>query len=298
MASEDHSPAQVPPPAPEVAGIALSMRIPAFWRDRPRLWFITFEAATNELKKSESQRAQMVIAQLEKQDIEQICDLLYDPPTEKQYTALKERLISVYEESDGKQLQKLLSDMELGDQKPSQLLRRMKTLALNKLPDSTLRLMWINLLPPHVRSVLVVSDTISKDADLHELAKLADKMLENSHQISAVDSTSSQHRHEPHISMQFLADEIRKLHLEIAELKTSHQYDYPAPRGRRNYDATNRSRSRGPPRKHMSPSRSHTDSRSRSATPSPYCYYHRRFGKNARRCTTPCSFITDNKTEN
>ncbi|XP_063837222.1 uncharacterized protein LOC135086426 [Ostrinia nubilalis] len=156
--------------AQEVSGIALSMRVPPFWRDRPRLWFIAFEAATNDLKRSEAQRAQMVIAQLEKEDIEQVCDLLYDPPAENQYTVLKERLVSVYEESDGRQLQTLLSDMELSDQRPSQLLRRMRTLARNKVPDNTLRLMWMNLLPPHVRSVLVVSDTISKDTALDELS--------------------------------------------------------------------------------------------------------------------------------
>lgn len=281
------------------------MRVPPFWRDRPRLWFISFEAATNDLKKSDSQRAQMVIAQLEKEDIEQICDLLYDPPTTNQYNVIKERLISVYEESDGKQLQKLLSDMELGEQKPSQLLRRMRTLARNKVPDNTLRLMWMNLLPPHVRSVLVVSDTISKDTALDELAKLADKMLEQNHEISAVSTArtalASRQDHDRHDSMNFqsLVEEVRKLHLEIAELKSyqnSSRHAHSPQRSRYHYARrSHRSRAHSP----MSPSRSREGtSHSRSATPSPYCFYHRRFGKNARRCTTPCSFINDNKTEN
>ncbi|KAL0820733.1 hypothetical protein ABMA28_006561 [Loxostege sticticalis] len=290
-------PQQQPAPAPpataphphEVAGIALSMRVPPFWRDRPRLWFIAFEAATDDLKKSEAQRAQMVIAQLQKEDIEQVCDLLYNPPADHQYTALKERLISVYEESDGKQLQKLLSDMELGDQKPSQLLRRMKTLALNKVPDNTLRLMWMNLLPPHVRSVLVVSDTISQTTALDELAKLADKMLEQHHQVSAVSTVAIPHQ-DSQYSMQFLVEEIRKLQTEISELKTH-----------RNSSSTRyRNHSRNRQRRHTSPSRSDDNNarRDRSATPSPHCYYHRRFGKNAKRCTTPCSFMQDQKSEN
>ncbi|CAK1595178.1 unnamed protein product [Parnassius mnemosyne] len=85
----------------------------------------------------------MVNAQLEKQDIEQISDLLYNSPATDQYNSLKDRLISAYEESDSRQLQKLLSEIELGDQKPTQLLRRMRTLAQDKVPDSTLRLMRI-----------------------------------------------------------------------------------------------------------------------------------------------------------
>ncbi|XP_041986157.1 uncharacterized protein LOC121738268 [Aricia agestis] len=129
------------PSSQEIAGIALSMRIPPFWRDKPRLWFVTFEAATSSLQKNQSQLSQMVIARLEKEVIEQIADLLYNPPETNEYQALKDRLISAYEESDSRQFQTLLSDMELGDQKPSQLLRRMRNLARNKVPDSTLQLM-------------------------------------------------------------------------------------------------------------------------------------------------------------
>lgn len=273
----------------QIAGISLSLRVPPFWRDKPRLWFISFEAATRDLKKSEAQKAQMVIAQLQKEDIEQICDLLYDPPADHQYTAIKDRLISVYEESDSKQLQKLLSDMELGDQKPSQLLRRMRNLAHKKVPDNTLRLMWMNLLPAHVRSVLVVSDTISKDTALEELAKLADKMLEQTSEVSAVSTYQHNTVQNQPVGIQYLVEEIRKLHMEIAELKTSCRHN--------SHDC---SRSSPPQHCRRSSYRTRTTSRSRSrsVTPSPYCFYHRRFGKNAKRCTTPCSFINDGKTEN
>lgn len=275
----------------EIAAIALSMRVPPFWRDKPRLWFITFEAAVSDLKKSDVQKAQMVVAQLTKEDIEQICDLL-ENPSERPYNAIKERLISVYEESDGKQLQKLLSDMELGDQKPSQLLRRMRNLAHNKVPDNTLRLMWVNLLPAQVRSVLVVSDTISKDTALDELAKMADKMMEQTSEAPAVASVDNSQA-QAQGNMQYIVEEIRKLHLEIAELKKENTHcrctrSSPPPHYR--YNRHERSRT---------PSRSHSRNyRSRSSTPSPYCFYHRKFGTKARHCTTPCSFNKDNNTEN
>ncbi|XP_041977474.1 uncharacterized protein LOC121731867 [Aricia agestis] len=168
------------PSSQEIAGIALSMRIPPFWRDKPRLWFVTFEAATSSLQKNQSQLSQMVIARLEKEDIEQIADLLYNPPETNEYQALKDRLISAYEESDSRQFQTLLSNMELGDQKPSQLLRRMRNLARNKVPDSTLQLMWANLLPTNIRSVLAVSETFQSKTTLDEQAALADKIIEQS----------------------------------------------------------------------------------------------------------------------
>lgn len=279
----------------EVAGIALSMRVPAFWRDRPRLWFITFEAATHDLKKGQTQLAQLVIAQLEKQDIEQISDLLYNPPADNYYDALKKRLTSVYEESEGRQFQKLLSEMELGEQKPSQLLRRMRDLAREKVPESTLRLMWMNHLPVHVRSVLVVSDTISKTAALDELALLADKMLEQTQEISAISPQVHHQQHRaptssaplPHEDAKYLIEEIRKLSLEVAALRSRPPYQ------RISYDRhAQRSRSNA-----RSPSRSRGYQRA-DQTPRSYCYYHQRFGRNARKCQSPCTFVDPQNKKN
>lgn len=260
------------------------MRIPPFWRDRPRLWFISFEAATNDLKKGQAQLAQMVIAQLERQDIEQIMDLLYNPPETEQYKAIKDRLISAYEESDSRQFQKLLSDMELGDQKPTQLLRRMRNLARDKVPDSTLRLMWTNHLPSHVRSVLAVSETFTTKTALDELALLADKIMEQTAptEVAAVHAPAPPSLPAPQADTQYLISEIRKLSLEIAELKSSRYHNNHR---RSRYSSRHRSTSR---------------QRSHDVSPSPFCYYHRRFKEQARRCTSPCSFSKQQKqnTEN
>ncbi|CAG9788697.1 unnamed protein product [Diatraea saccharalis] len=87
----------------EISSVALPLSIQPFWRDKPRLWFPVFEAAVDELYKNEAQKAQMVIAQLNKEDVELICDLLYTPPSEGYYAVVKEKLISAYKESDSKQ---------------------------------------------------------------------------------------------------------------------------------------------------------------------------------------------------
>ncbi|XP_046972350.1 uncharacterized protein LOC124539072 [Vanessa cardui] len=264
---------------PEVSSIALSMRIPPFWRENPRLWYLSFEAATEELKRTQAQLTQMVLVQLEKADIEQISDILFNVPKEQQYQAIKERLISVYEESDSRQFQKLLAEMELGDQKPTQLLRRMRHLARDKVSDSTLRMMWTKLLPAHVRSVLAVSETFSSKTTLEELALLADKMMEQTQEVAAV-STQPSTIQSPMLSTnqtdtQFLINEIRKLSLEIAELKARPNTRPPYNYHRQRFRSRQRSSSR---------------SRTCEESSSPYCYYHRRSGSQARRCTTPCSY--------
>lgn len=279
----------------ELAGLSLSMRIPSFWRDKPRLWFVSFEAATSELRRSQTQLTQLVIAKLEKQDVEQIADLLHDPPTTEQYTTLKNRLISVYEESDNRQLQRLLQEMELGDQKPSQLLRRMKSLARDKIPEATLRILWANLLPPHVRSVLAVSESVITKTTFDELALVADRMLEASisTQISAVEPTPVPTN--PATDTKLIFEEIRKLASEVAALKVVQS---PAMYSHNNGQYASYRSSYRPTR--PTQNRRFLSTRSRSPTPSPHCYFHRRFGQRAYKCAPPCSFKRerDSKSEN
>ncbi|XP_050357851.1 uncharacterized protein LOC126778406 [Nymphalis io] len=105
-------------------------------------------------------------------------------PQTKKYDTLKSRLLAVYEESENRQLQKLLSEIDLGDEKPSQLLRRMRDLARRKIPDETLSIMWQCHLPAAVRSVLAVTDV----KDLENLATIADKIMENTRPIQIAES--------------------------------------------------------------------------------------------------------------
>lgn len=139
----EHSPAQAGTSTArnvqmDLAAVSLTARIPEFWTDQPRHWFIQIESIMNPQHMSDQTKYDLVIGKLSKEAIGQITDLLIQPPAAGKFDALKARLLSVYEESVTRQLQKLLSEMDLGEQKPSQLLRRMRDLAREKVPDQTL----------------------------------------------------------------------------------------------------------------------------------------------------------------
>lgn len=277
----------------ELSGVSTSLRIPPIWRDRIRLWFAQFEAIISPQKKGDQTMFELVIGQLERQDLDEISDIILHPPDKNRYEALKTRLLEAYEESEQRQVQRLLSEMELGDLKPSQLLRRMKSLAGDNIKDSTLRIMWTNHLPQSVRAVLAVSDNIAKRSDIHELAMMADKILEQAQPhgaIAAVATTPTAHVPTPptaHVPTS-IEEKIDMLTREIAELKASrsnHEQRRPYSRYR------SRSRSASSPRHHRI-QRSNTPRRTEQTG---ICYYHRRFGKEAQRCTRPCSF-EDEKT--
>ncbi|GBP45728.1 hypothetical protein EVAR_44956_1 [Eumeta japonica] len=124
-----------------LAAITVSARVPDFWANQAWLWFAQFEAVVVNQRLPDIARYNLVVAKLNKEAIQQISDILLARPVNDKYNTLKTRLLTVYEKSETRQLQKLLSEVELGDQRPSQLLRRMRDLARTKIPDDTLRVM-------------------------------------------------------------------------------------------------------------------------------------------------------------
>ncbi|XP_047037600.1 uncharacterized protein LOC124642896 [Helicoverpa zea] len=158
----------------DVATISLPARLPPFWRQNPRLWFAQFEAAVAASKLGDEQKFNLVVPLLGCNNLELITDLILEPPATGKYQTLKERLIATFQESDDRQLQKLLSGLELGDQKPSHLLRRMRDLGGKLLSQEALKVMWLKQLPAYVRFVL----SINTESSLETIAAMADKMLE------------------------------------------------------------------------------------------------------------------------
>lgn len=288
---------------PELSGVSVGLRIPPIWRDKLRGWFAHFEAIMKSQKKGDQAMYELVLGQLERQDVDEVYDILLRPPEENKYTAIKQRLLQVYEDSEQKNVQRVIAGMELGDLKPSQLLRRMQNLAGDHLSAVTLRGMWLNQLPAHISSIIAISEKSS----LSEVALMADKMMDHHSQreISAInlrqqppspsqpDVLAVDYQHLPSSKYpRTLEDKIDKLTEAITQLVT---YSNNNQRGRspnrnwnrRRYHQASRSNSRNHPR-------------NRSLTPinSPYCYFHRKFGHNARKCAGDCTFLKKNNPEN
>ena len=127
--------------------------------------------------------------------------------------------------------------------------------------------LWLKSLSAEIRKVSVIME---KDTHLERLARIADEVHKVSlnttvsHILRASASSTSPTLIEKEFSD--LKSQFSELSLQIQNLTKS--------RGRSSGRNFNRSASR---------------SRSRSKKPG-VCYYHRRFGDKAIRCTTPCTF--------
>ncbi|XP_046976455.1 uncharacterized protein LOC124542561 [Vanessa cardui] len=260
--------------AVELASVTVSSRIPDFQHDQPRLWFVQCDAILRPQKLSDDTKFNLIVTKLSKDVIQQVSDILLSPPETNKFETLKTRLLAVYEESETSKFQKLISGMDLGDQNPSQLLRRMRDLARGKIPDDTLLIMWQGHLPASVRAVLAVSEV----KDLEKLAAMADKVMETSSpaNISAIQTPGSR-------DDSFILAEIAKLSLRIREMESR---------------SRQRNLSNSMQKRRRSVSRERNTIRRKPESADWLCYYHHRFHSRAKKCIEPCSWKKDKNSGN
>ena len=168
--------------------------------------------------------------------------------------------------SEQRRLQQLFNAEELGDRKPTQLLRRMQQLLEDKASSTDalfLRKLFLQQLPPNVRMILALSET----TELVKIAQLADKIVEvATPQVSS--ATLPNHPANP---------DLNHLRAEIAELKQMlFSLQLPSNQQPRPQSCGN------------TPQSSRSSAPIHSTSVSLY-WYHTQFGDLARKCQPPCS---------
>lgn len=255
------------PQTPNTQIAHVSVKPPPFWKTNPTLWFIRLEAQFSLAKITcETTKFNYVVAALDADVLTSVSDLLVSPPTDTPYEQLKNRLIESHSESESSRIRTLLQGLELGDQRPSQLLARMRALAGTAVGEPLLKSLWLGRLPSNTQSILAALND-----DLNKSSAVAAKIHEFASPL-AINETST----ELSTTMQ-LKTQIAQLTNQVRDLTTlvQNKANTNNPRERRNVRSRSRSRDR-----------SHRYKEPQNGQ----CFYHTNFGSKARKCTEPCSF--------
>ncbi|CAN7943385.1 unnamed protein product, partial [Ixodes hexagonus] len=234
---------------------AVAVRLPPYWDRNPRVWFIQAESQfqlagiTNQGRKYHH-----VVSALSPTAADEVYDVISNPSPTTSYDQLKEALLQRTGDSERSRWQQLLSSEELGDRRPTQLLRCMTQLLgerANAIDDVLLRELFLQRLPPNVQMVLAAAAPLN----LAELAGFADAVMET--------------HNTPPACIEQLCQR-----LDQAILAATNRRDY----------------NRSPSRRRRSTSRRPDNDTSRRGQSTGLCYYHRRFGPDSRRCQRPCTW--------
>ena len=238
---------------PRAAVHTVSLKLSPFWQEDPALWFHQVEAQfaakgiTQQLTKYH-----YIVSSLAPEIARRfvmLLSLLADAP----FDTLKERLVSRTSLTESQRMQKLLFLEPLGDQKSSQLLRRIEQLANKTGSDNPiLQEIFLTRLPVAVQLVLKSHPEKSTE----QLASLADSLVAVTPEASLPGSFSTIAPVAANI------DTIASLRSELEDLKF--QFSLQQKTGKFSPPSTT----------------------SPSVT---LCWYHARFGKDATKCKKPCS---------
>lgn len=271
---------------PEISTIT-RIKLAPFFDKNPELWFIIAESQFA-LHKSirDDDKFNHTLAALPQDIALSVIDILKETDSSvPKYKNLKKALIERHSLSKEKRLDNLLSTLtEMGDQTPSEFFR----LLFNQVGDSDLidkeliKRIWLKRLPHNLRT----SVAAWADKPIDEILPIADKIWEVSIPSSTVAEASCSYTFNKQKTSSILTPAEQTLAQEISEIKkllNNLDIDH---RGRNTYRKPNRFN-----KNYNSRSRQRPRSSSRNA--SGLCYFHHKFGSQARKCRKPCTYKTE-----
>ncbi|KAL7724460.1 hypothetical protein ACLKA6_004007 [Drosophila palustris] len=249
------------------------VQLPKFNKCNPQLWFAQLERVfrLNTIS-DDTDKFDLIVISLDEDVILDIEDLVAAPPQQDRYETLKARLLKKYAQTTEKKIQRLLQAKEMTGMKPTEMLAHMRRLAPSSL-EPVIRSIFLQNIPSSIRPLL----SAWPEDDLDNLAEVADKMLDaakmddvhisqQSMQLpagSSVDAISRSGNMEK--TLQKLIDSVNNLQTQFNKIKSS-------PRSQNSKQQTNNSNAENE-----------------------LCYFHKRFGNDARKCRTGCSQWQDPK---
>ncbi|XP_037518005.1 uncharacterized protein LOC119394770 [Rhipicephalus sanguineus] len=234
--------------SPTVA--VFDVKLPPFCSSDPVLWFAQVESqfAARRIT-ADHTKYRHVVANIPPATASEVRDILLAPPAEDAYRVLKDTMIRRLTTSEPERLQQLLRETELGDRRPSQLLRHMQQLAgcTAGLDSRLVQELFLQRLPATVR----IGVTASVETNVSKIAEMADRLMTvTTPAVATVLAEAS-----PSPALLEIRAEISRLADTVAALQ-----------------------SRG----------SQSTRRSATQQQRQLCWYHRKFGDTARKCVPPC----------
>lgn len=269
----------------------VSVKYVQFNKDDPEIWFKQLEAQFGLSGITvEDTKYGHLIAALDPQTTKHVREKILNPPAQNKYSDLKKAILERIGDSDKIKLDRLLSGLQLGDKKPSQLLREMQALAEGRLNEPVLKNLWLQRLPTNVQEILSCLD----GTDIEKMAVTADKISEI-HKPPEVMTVSNKTVC-PNNSV--TRSQFDLLYSRVESLSNNFdrfcRVSEKAHRSDNNENARNRSRS-SEHNKYRTRSTSRSEKEVRKH---PNCWYHYKFGSRARKCIPPCEFNPTKNSEN
>ncbi|XP_058128350.1 uncharacterized protein LOC131291497 [Anopheles ziemanni] len=248
-------------------------------------WF----AAAGILDTQDAKRFNFVMAQVPQKTLVELKSKLEMLPAKNKYDFAKRTLTEHFSESQQRRMQRVLSEMALGDAKPSQLYYDMRRVANRSISDELLLDLWAARLPANIQQLVVANQ-----GPASEKLAIADAVMESQRwrPINAIETAPKRgqlaepgsQRNEGHMHAPCL-EAWNEIKSELSNIKALISNGSHCAK-----------RSSTPARHSRESSPRRTRSTSRTGSNTGLCWYHEHHGARATKCRHPCTFkVTSNQ---
>uniref|UniRef100_A0A5S6R481 RNA-directed DNA polymerase n=1 Tax=Trichuris muris TaxID=70415 RepID=A0A5S6R481_TRIMR len=261
------SPQDVQPAGSSPSQVPTFLPVPAYSPSDPELWFARLHLFFQHRHiDDETTMFELALSSMPEDTLTQLRDFVLTAHLETTpFSTFKRLCLTRLTGSLDQRIRQALTSEELGGRAPSELLRRLVQLlppgAVERDRDPILRELFLSRLPPQLQATLIPFS----DKPTSTLAALADRLLEVQQGASPAYAV-----HDSSQRLERVEKLLEELTLRLDNM--TNRADLPPARQR-------------PKRRSPSPS---TATRQRDDSPQQVCFYHRRFGAKARKCTPPC----------
>ncbi|XP_076660505.1 uncharacterized protein LOC143363862 [Halictus rubicundus] len=188
-----------------------TLKVPPFWPQKPALWFRHVESqfAVGKII-SDQEKYDLVVARLDTHSIEEVEEIILNPPPVDRYETLKAVLVRRLTDSDTTRIRKLLETEEIGDRTPTQFLRHLRRLAGPVVNEEFLNEIWRNRLPIKTQQILAAT-SIKEGIKLAEIADRIHDIPGNRTGIAEIGRSQASGSSET----DSLREEIRQIRLQL-----------------------------------------------------------------------------------
>ena len=252
----------------------MATTLPAFAGD-VRVWFAQLESYFVANNVMEQRQLPILFSAFPASLTPVVKDLITDTPLNATHDSIKREVLLRTSLSAEKRFQTLVNDELLGDRMPSELLRRMRELAEDVPTNSAIiKQLFFSRLPPQVKAILA---PMVEKSPVDVIASSADKVME----FTKGPITASIPQPKAEVSILSAAGNTSQVATQVAILNAVERLTQEIRKLAvvRSHSPRRQQKSRSPPPHHR-----------RHSSKSGLCFYHSRFGAEARRCKMPCSF--------
>ena len=148
---------------------AVSLKLPTFWSNNPKLWFCSVEAQFSVRNiVADDTKYNYVVAALSDDMANSVADVLLEPPATGKYEAIKNALTRFYRTPPVKQVLSFIRTGTMSDRRPREVAREIKSL------DASLEqyrmALFASAMPPQIQTHLLARDY----ENLGEMAETAE----------------------------------------------------------------------------------------------------------------------------